>query len=123
MDKNYCLDILKNCIKIIRKNEELDEENYYSTFLFKVNIQKYLGLISKIIEYINFGVNQNNNLEWIGLTKYKLINFSNKEKIFEFNAIQEKSEEFSYSNYFNFTVKIKNAEKYLNYNNLNIEII
>ena len=115
-------------IKKHAKNYKGKKPKFYSVAnsLYNNSIEipkKYLGLISKIIEYINFEVNQNNNLEWIGLTKYKLINFSNKEKIFEFNAIQEKSEEFSYSNYFNFTVKIKNSEKYLNYNNLNIEII
>ena len=121
IDKNYCLDILKECIKITRKIEDLDEKNIYSTFLFKVNFKNYSNFLSKIIEFISIDIEQNNNLEWIGLTSYKLENISNEEKIFEFNAIQEKNEQFSFLYFFNFTVEIKNSEKKLFYNKFNIE--
>ena len=121
IDKNFCLDILKDSIKITRKNEDLDEKNIYSTFLFKVNFKNYSNFLSKIIEFIIINIDQNNNLEWIGLTSYKLENISNEEKIFEFNAIQEKNEQFSFLYFFNFTVEIKNSEKKLFYNKFNIE--
>ena len=121
IDKNYCLDILKECIKITRKIEDLDEKNIYSTFLFKVNFKQYSIFLSKIIEFIDIDIDQNNNLEWIGLTKYKLQNISNEEKIFEFYAIQDKSEQNSFLYYFIFTVKINNYKKKLIYNKFNIE--